>query len=125
MFEQIIKQKIRFVGLGLSGTPTIEDLYDMSKEQLADMEVKQQENVDKYGKQNRFARKNNKLAMEELKLKAISYIIDTKVSEEEESVNISAKKAKREELLSLLAEKERDANRNKSVEEIKKELESL
>jgi hypothetical protein len=93
MFEKIIKSKVRFNNLGLGGMPTAEDIYDLDKETLADMEVKQQEIVEKYGKQNRFVRKNDKLAIEELKLKFITHVIDYKIAEEEESANATAKKA--------------------------------
>ena len=121
-FEKAARLKLRF---NVNGNNTVEDLWDFTKEQLADYEVKLQESIEKQGKTNRFVKKNGKLAIEELKLQIVSHIIDTKITEEEESANSTAKKAKREEILSLIAEKQRDSRAKKSIEELEKELEDL
>lgn len=122
IFEKASRLKLRFA---INGSCTTEDLWDFSKETLAELEVKLQENVEKQGKTNRFAKKNGKLAIEELKLAIVSQIIDTKVAEEEESANATAKKAKRDEILALIAAKQKDSLAQKSIEDLQKELESL
>lgn len=122
IFEKASKLKLRFA---LNGSCTTEDLWDFSKETLAELEVKLQENVEKQGKTNRFAKKNGKLAVEELKLAIVSQIIDTKVAEEEESAHATQKKAKRDEILALIAAKQKDSLAQKSIEDLQKELESL
>jgi len=122
MFQKASRLKLRFP---LNGNCTTEDLWDFSKETLAELEVNLQTNLEKQTKTNRFAKKNNKIAIEEIKLAIVSYIIDTKVIEEEESVNASAKKAKRDEILSLIVEKQKEEMKGKSIEDLQKELESL
>ena len=121
-FEKASRLKLRF---SINGNNTTEELWDFSKEALADYEVSLKESIEKQGKTNRFAKKNDKLAIEELKLAIVSQIIDIKVAEEDESVNAAAKRAKRNEILSLIADKQKEEMRNKSLEDLQKELESL
>jgi len=121
-FEKASRLKLRF---SINGNNTTEELWDFSKETLADYEASLKESIEKQGKTNRFAKKNDKLAVEELKLAIVSQIIDSKVAEEDESVNAAAKRAKRNEILSLIADKQKEEMRNKSLEDLQKELESL
>lgn len=122
VFEKASRLKLRFP---LNGNCTTEDLWDFSKETLAELEVKLAESVEKQGKTNRFAKKNGKLAIEELKLAIVSSVIDTKVAEEEESASATSKKAKRDEILALIAAKQKDSLAQKSIEDLQKELEAL
>jgi len=114
MFQKASRLKLRFP---LNGSATTEDLWDFSKEVLAELEVKLQENIEKQGKTNRFAKKNGKLAVEELKLAIVSQIIDTKVAEEEENADATAKKAHNQKILALIAEDDEKELRSLSREE--------
>jgi hypothetical protein len=122
MFLKASRLKLRFP---LNGNCTTEDLWDFTKETLAELEVKLQENIEKQGKQNRFAKKNGKLAVEELKLSIVSQIIDIKVAEEEESANATIKKQEKAKLLELLAKKQDEKLLGLTEEEIQAKLAEL
>ena len=121
-FEKAAKIKLRF---DLNGATSTEDLYDFSKEKLADYEVILQERIDKQGKSNRFAKKAKSIEIDSLRLAIVSHIIDLKVSEEEESANAIIKKQERDELLSLLAQKQKAKMSELTEEEIQARLEAL
>lgn len=121
-FEKAARIKLRF---DLNGSTSTEDLYDFSKEKLADYEVILQERIDKQGKSNRFAKKAKTIEIDSLRLAIISHIIDLKVSEEEESANAIIKKQERDELLSLLAQKQKAKMSELTEEEIQARLEAL
>ena len=121
-FEKSARIKLRF---DLNGSTSTEDLYDFSKEKLADYEVILQERIDKQGKSNRFAKKAKTIEIDSLRLAIVSHIIDLKVSEEEESANAIIKKQERDELLSLLAQKQKAKMSELTEEEIQARLEAL
>lgn len=121
-FEKAARIKLRF---DLNGSTTVEDLFDFQKEILADYEVKLQERIEKQGKSNRFTKKKAITAADELRLSIVSYIIDVKVAEEEESASATIKKQEKEKLLALLAKKQEDKLSNLSEEEIQAKLAEL
>ena len=121
-FEKAARIKLRF---DLNGSTTVEDLFDFQKEILADYEVKLQERIEKQGKSNRFAKKKAITAADELRLSIVSYIIDVKVAEEEESASATIKKQEKEKLLALLAKKQEDKLSNLSEEEIQAKIAEL
>lgn len=122
MFEKASRMRLRF---DINGNVACEELWDFSKEQLADYEVKLKERMEKQGKANRFAKKNDVSAKDELRLAIVSHIIDTKVAEEDEQMNAATKKQERERLLALLAKKQDEKFANLSEEEIEAKLASL
>ena len=131
MFEQIIRNKVRFTGLfqGLSGIITAEDVYDIKKEKIAYAIKQVKESLNKSNDDELSFLLNIKVSEEDklnqLKFNFLKHVYLTKVTEEEESVNAAAKKARREEILALIAEKEKEENKVKSKEELYKELENL
>lgn len=121
-FEKASRQKLRF---DLNGSTASEDLWDFSKEQLANYEVVLQERIEKQGKSNRFAKKSATIEKDNLRLAIVSHIIDLKVAEEEESANATIKKQEKEELLALLAQKQKSKLAELSEEEIQARLKAL
>lgn len=121
-FEKASKVKLRF---DINGNCTTEDLWDFSKEKLADYEVLLQERIEKQGKSNRFAKKKATTAADELRLAIVSHIIDIKIAEEEESAQSIIKKQEREKLLALLSKKQEEKLSELSEDEILSKLESL
>jgi hypothetical protein len=121
-FEIASRSKLRF---DISGNSSVEDLWDLSKEVLAEYEAKLQERIEKSGKRTRFAKKKAESARDELRLSLVTYIIDTKVMEEEEDAKSIVKKQEKDKLLSLLAKKQEEKLLGLTEEEIKERLNSL
>lgn len=119
MFDKATRTKLRF---DIAGNCSTEDLWDFSKEDLANYEAKLQERIEKQGKRNRFAKPTDTNVKDELRLKIVSHIIDVKVAEEEESVTAAEKKQKINRLLELKQAKIDEAYKSKSLEEIETEL---
>lgn len=124
IIEKGLREKLRF---NVNGNNTIEDLFDFNSEILATLGGKLFEEVKKFSSDNPF-KINRKTKIQEktqLSYDVVKYIYDIKVAEEVEKVNEVNKKARRQEILATIAEKEKDLRNEKSIDELRKELENL
>lgn len=124
IIEKGLREKLRF---NVNGNNTIEDLFDFNSEILATLGGKLFEEVKKFSSDNPF-KTNRKTKIQEktqLSYDVVKYIYDIKVAEEVEKVNEVNKKARRQEILATIAEKEKDLRNEKSIDELRKELENL
>lgn len=92
IIEKGLKEKLRF---NVNGNNTIEDLYDFNSEVLASLGGKLFEQVKQFTSDNPFKTVRKTKAQEKLQLSydVVKYIYDLKVTEEEESINATQKKA--------------------------------
>ncbi len=87
--------------------------------------LKQQyDNLDSFKKSNWCWMMSYNLPYAKFKNELIG-VLCSELAEGEESVNAAAKKAKREEILSLIAEKQKEEMKGKSIEDLQKELENI
>lgn len=124
IIEKGLREKLRF---NVNGNNTIEDLFDFNSEILATLGGKLFEEVKKFSSDNPF-KINRKTKIQEktqLSYDVVKYIYDIKVAEEVEKVNEVNKKARRQEILATIAEKEKNLRNEKSIDELRKELENL
>lgn len=124
IIEKGLREKLRF---NVNGNNTIEDLFDFNSEILATLGGKLFEEVKRFSSDNPF-KINRKTKIQEktqLSYDVVKYIYDIKVAEEVEKVNEVNKKARRQEILATIAEKEKDLRNEKSIDELRKELENL
>jgi predicted DsbA family dithiol-disulfide isomerase len=126
IYKQANRIKLRF--FLLVGTLSIEQLWNVKEEDLVSYEEQLQELVEK-GKTGSSRRKRIAKTKEqeenELRLAIVSDILNTREEEAEKATNARAIKAEEQELLDLLAEREKEEKRNLSKEEILAKLASL
>lgn len=125
-FEKAIRNKYRFNTN--RGNITVEDLWDIpltsrttgvSLDDIAKELYKQLQN----SQDTSFVvTKSSKNTVLEDKLELVKYIIKVRIEEKEKAENIAAKKAEKEKLLEIIAEKENDELKNMDIEELKKKV---
>lgn len=109
--------KLRF---GTSkGQLTVEDLWDLSLENL-DVLAKNLDKQVKESSDTSFIKKKSSVnETAQLAFDIVIHIINVKLKEAEDRKLLADKKAKKQQLLSLIADKENDALASKSLEELK------
>lgn len=129
IFEQATKQKLRFPTT--KGDLTVEQVWDLPLQAVSAVDL---DNLAKSVK-----RELNALTEEsfvnivespaksklELKLEILKHIIGVKLKIAEDNRDAAAKREKREKLLSVLADKQDEALKSLTPEEIQKQLEAL
>ena len=126
IFEQAVRNKVRFNTP--SGLITVEDLWDLkltgrlSLDTLAkslNKQIKEEE------EESFVVKKSQSNTILALMFELVKYVISVKLEEQEASKNAVEVKARKEKLLSLLADKEEDDDKGKSKEELLEELSKL
>lgn len=116
-FKQASKLKLRF------DTPfgplTTEQLWDLSPVELDGIAVELDEEYKASNKKSFLAKKTKKDKIVKFKLDIVVDILTTKVEEEEASLTAVETKAHNQNILEIIAEKEGDALKGKTVEELK------
>ena len=119
MFEKASRVKLRYSTN--RGVLSVEDLWDLSLEQLDPIAKRLKES-----QTESFIKIRTKDTTElELKFNIVKHIIDVKLQEQEERIVAAEKKAKRQKILDLMAKKQDAELESKSYEELAKELEAL
>ena len=125
IFEQAVRQQLR---LEINGLISIEQLYSAKASkaflsQVADYEASLAQELDQLGKTGRRqAQKTEKRKTLELKLAVVSFYLDEQESLEQAAVQAAETKAKKQELLELIAAKQKEQTASKSLDELKAEL---
>lgn len=127
MFEQLITEKVRFTTE--RGILSYEDIYDIpligafSLDSLARQFHKE---LNDTSKSISFVTKTKEVdKILQLKYDFILYVIDIKLKEREERELKAENKAKKEQILEIISEKEDDKLKGKSIDKLKKMLNSL
>lgn len=124
MFEKATRLKIRYQTQ--NGILMVEDLWDLPldskiKANLNSIAIQLNRQIKDSGEESFIG--NSKVdPILQLKFDIVKYIIDTKLSEAEDKANALAKKQYNEKILKLIDEKEDEALKGKSAEELKKLL---
>jgi len=131
MFEKAARLKLRFETV--KGQVTVEDLWDMP---LVSREI----SSPGFSLDEMAIAINGKLKIKQesfvtpltcddsilsLKLDILKRVIEIKMKEAKDNEEVVVKKARKEYILSIIKEKQTEALRDKSIEELEKELDSL
>jgi organic radical activating enzyme len=122
LFEKASRMKLRFQ---LKGNISVEELWDLSKEELDTYASSLFEQMEKSTKHSLLKKKDAKNSLITLKYDIVKHIIETKLIEEEESAIAIIKKQEKEKLLALLVKKQEEKLAILTEEEIQKKLEEL
>lgn len=124
IFERATRLKIRYQTQ--NGILMVEDLWDLPldskiKASLNSIAIQLNRQIKDSGEES-FIGKSKVDPVLQLKFDIVKYIIDTKLSEAEDKANALAKKQYNEKILKLIDEKEDEALKGKSPEELKQML---
>jgi len=128
MFERATRLKLRFAtGKGLA---TIEDLWDiplLDKSGVSLDEIARRLNRDvSMAREESFViKRTNNDDILELKFSIVKHIIKVKLDDVERKENAAANKAKKDKLMGIIAAKEEEGLKEKSLPDLKKMIEEL
>lgn len=114
--------KLRFP---IRGVVVTEDLWDLSVEELDSLFKKQNAKLKVCNEESLLGPKETQNAELGLQVAIVRHIVGVKLEEAEARKTEAEKKAKREKILSIMADKEVGALANKSMDELKKMLDEL
>ncbi len=125
LFEQATKQRLRFAST--RGQLTTEDLWSLPLEHSTGLDL---DSIAKEvfaelqtATETSFVKKAKSTTKIELKLEIVKHIISVKQDEAEARINASDKRERNELIMDVIAAKEIDELKGKSVKALKKELE--
>jgi len=122
MFEQATREKFRFPFRGQIG---VEDLWDLSVKDLDSVFKTLNREAKQAEEESLLTTKTKETAVLDVKIAIVKHIVSVKMEEVAER-KLSAQRAEeRKKLMALIADKEDESLRNKSVEELKAMLSAL
>lgn len=122
MFETALRNKFRFP---FKGQITTEDLWDLSLNELDSIYKTLNKEVKARAEESLLTEASTAQTDVDVKIEIIKHIADVKKKEREAKLLAVAKKAEREKVAAILAEKQDEALKNLSVEELKAMLDNL
>lgn len=125
IFEKATRKKLRFVTN--KGHISVEDLWDLSLEQLNELAKKLNKEVKDEQAEEDFLEddENKKESLVKLRFDVVISILKTKKAEAKERENEVKRKAQKEKLLEIISKKQDSALEELSEEELKKRLDEL
>jgi thiamine monophosphate kinase len=127
IFEEAAKQKLRFTSPGIGGSFSVENLYEMPLDVLDGIAVSldkivKESDVVSFVKSSKNSDKNKKA---QLAFQIVLAVIEFKLLEISKTEKELELKEKRQELLSMIREKEKEEVKSLSKEELLKQLDEL
>lgn len=122
LFEKANEQKIRFEYNGLI---SVEDLYDLSVEDLDSIYKKLSVEKKNLSEDSLLKDKKSETTTLDLKIEIITYIVNLKLDKAKKQKELADKKLQKEKLMSILAKKQDSELEGKSVDELKDMINSL
>lgn len=123
IFEKATRIRLRFETS--RGTLNTEDLWKLPLTELDKLAIALNKQLKEASEESFIKTKTNNTVLLELRFDIVKHIIDTLLAENEEKKKAADKKAKRDQLLELIAKKENQELEGKSLEELKSELSKL
>lgn len=122
MFEVAIRNKMRFP---YKGQISVEDLWDLNVEAL-DTVFKTLNSKVKASQEESLLQTRTKEDEElSIQIAIVKHIVAVKLAEADEAKRARENKAQKQKILNILADKQEDELKNKSVEELQKMLEDM
>jgi hypothetical protein len=128
MFEKASRKKLRFDTV--KGLVTTEDLWDMPLTRadsfsLDDLAKSLNRALKESEEESFVVKKSSENTILDLKFSIVKHVIKTRLAEIEERENAAATKAKKEKILAIIADKEDDSLKDKSISALKKMVADL
>jgi hypothetical protein len=123
MFDKATRTKLRFQTD--RGQLCVEDVWDLNLTALNALAKSLNRKLKQDQEEDFLSTKNEADATDKLRFDIVVAILEVKKAEKVEKEQSADKKAKREMILGVLAQKQNEAIQGKSVEELMKELEAL
>lgn len=122
-FEKASKKKLRFESG--KGKLTVENLWDLSLEDLDTIGIKVKKVLEQTGTESLISTKPKTNADDELRLAIIKHIIAYKLKQQEERANRQARAEKLNALQQLAAQKQTEEFSKQSLDEVLKQIAEL
>jgi hypothetical protein len=117
MFEQAARLKLRFNHKGLCST---EDLWDLSLTELDSIYKKLSAEAKTQGEDSLLESKNVADEVLELKISIVKRIVEVRLAEAAARKDAKEQAERKQKILSIIADKQDEALKNMSVEDLKK-----
>lgn len=117
MYKEASKQKLRFTTT--KGNLSVEQLWELSLDELNDLALGLEEAYNKSGKKSFLTTRSVKDKTAKLRFDIVLDVLNTKVDEAAEAKEAKENKAHNEKILELIQGKEDEALKGKSVRELK------
>lgn len=122
LFIKATRQKFRF---NFKGVATVEDLWDMNVRDLDTIFKGLNAQAKQAAEESLLAVKSNEDAVLEAKIEIVKYIVATKLAEAEQRRIRAENREKKNRIAEILADKQDEELRGKSVEELKQLYDSM
>lgn len=122
-FEKATRLRLRFETS--RGNLNVEDLWRLPLVELDKLAIALNKQLKESSKESFIKAKSKDNKLLELRFDIVKHIIETLLSEDEEKKKAADKRAKREQLLELIAKKKNQELEGKSLEELEAELTKL
>lgn len=117
IFEKATRLKVRFP---FKGNCTVEDLWDLSLENLDTMYSELDGKLKDQKGASLLKKKNKETELIDLKMNVIKHIVVVQMQEAEERKQAKQRKKKNEKIKEIIEEKENASLRDKSIDELKR-----
>lgn len=121
LFKIAVKNKYRFT---YKGVQTVEDLWDLSVEELDKIYKTLKTKQKSEAEESLLATTSKEDKELNNKIEIIKTIVTDKLSDKEKSVKAAERRAKNRRILEIMADKQEDELKSKSLDELKAMLES-
>lgn len=122
IFEYAARNKVRFP---FKGMISVEDLYDLSLTNLDSIYKTLNKQAKQTEEESLLVTKTNVDTELEVQIAIVKYIVSVKLKEQEAREKAAAKKAQKQKIMSIIADKEDEALKNSSVDDLRKMLDEL
>jgi hypothetical protein len=122
MFEKAVRLKLRFTHKGLC---TVEDLWDIPLESLDRIFKELNIKLKAQKEESLLETRSKEDEILDLKIAIVKHIVEVRLSEQKARAELVAKSAKKQKLLGIIAEKQDNALRDLSVDELTKLVDEL
>jgi hypothetical protein len=122
MFEKAVRLKLRFTHKGLC---TVEDLWDLPLDSLDRIFKELNTKLKTQKEESLLETRSKEDEIFDLKISIVKHIVEVRLSEQKARTDLAAKLAKKQNLLGIIAEKQDNALRDMSVDELTKLVDEL
>lgn len=122
MFEKAVRLKLRFTHKGLC---TVEDLWDLPLDALDRIFKDLNAKLKTQKEESLLETRSKEDEILDLKISIVKHIVEVRLAEQKARKDLAAKSAKKEKLLGIIAEKQDNALRDLSVDELTKLVDEL